>query len=197
MPIVITLEPPEAFDRYAEVPIAFEVREVLEIDTPAGGPEGIRLTPRTVPTPYVKDYDADPANHPSRWPALFDVSRWGVLAAWDGDQRVGGAVVVWDSPDVSMLRGRPGTALLWDIRVAPDARGRGVGAALFRAAEARARERGARRLMVETQNVNVPACRFYARQGCTLGAIDRFAYPTLPDEAQLLWFKELGASSDA
>ena len=46
-------------------------------------------------------------------------------------------------------------------------------------------------MKVETQNVNVPACRFYARQGCVLGAINRFAYPDLPDEVQLLWYKTL------
>jgi hypothetical protein len=27
--------------------------------------------------------------------------------------------------------------------------------------------------------------------GCTLGAIDRFAYPELPTEVQLLWWKAL------
>jgi hypothetical protein len=43
-----------------------------------------------------------------------------------------------------------------------------------------------RRLMIETQNVNVPACRFYQKMGCTLGAIDRFAYHGQPAEAQLL-----------
>jgi hypothetical protein len=51
--------------------------------------------------------------------------------------------------------------------------------------------RECRQLKVETQNINVPACRFYARQGCVLGVIDRFAYPTLPDEVQLLWYKDL------
>jgi len=191
MPIVITEEPAGSFEAYAGVPIAFQVREVLEIDTPAGGLEGIRLTPRAVATPYVKDYDANPANHPTRWPAMFDVSRWCVLAARDGERRVGGAVVVWDSADVTMLHGRADSALLWDVRVAPGARGRGIGALLFAAAEAWARAQGARRLMVETQNVNVPACRFYARQGCTLAAIDRHAYPSLPEEVQLLWSKDL------
>jgi hypothetical protein len=29
--------------------------------------------------------------------------------------------------------------------------------------------------------------------GCTLGAIDRFAYPTMPGEVQLLWWKALQA----
>ena len=58
-------------------------------------------------------------------------------------------------------------------------------------AEAWARACGATWLKVETQNVNVPACRFYARQGCVLGAVDRFAYPALPDEVRLLWCKHL------
>ena len=31
----------------------------------------------------------------------------------------------------------------------------------------------------------------YRRMGCTLGTIDRFAYADLPDEVQLMWFKEL------
>jgi len=44
---------------------------------------------------------------------------------------------------------------------------------------------------VETQNVNVPACRFYVSQGCYLGAIRRFAYAELPDEVQLLWYRDL------
>jgi GNAT superfamily N-acetyltransferase len=92
-----------------------------------------------------------------------------------------------------MLVGRRDLAVLWDLRVAPAARRRGVGAALFRAAAAWAAARGCAQLKVETQNVNVPACRFYARQGCVLGAIDRFAYPGLPHEVRLLWYTALPA----
>ena len=29
------------------------------------------------------------------------------------------------------------------------------------------------------------------RMGCELGAMHRFAYPELPDEVQLLWYKAL------
>jgi hypothetical protein len=29
------------------------------------------------------------------------------------------------------------------------------------------------------------------KQGCMLGAIHRVAYPQFPDEAQLLWYKDL------
>ena len=81
--------------------------------------------------------------------------------------------------------------MLWDIRVARSAQRSGVATALFRAAESWAAKRGARWLKVETQNINVPACHFYAAQGCTLGSIDRFAYADLPEEAQLLWYKKL------
>lgn len=89
------------------------------------------------------------------------------------------------------MGGRDDVAVLWDIRVLPRERGGGVGSALFRAAGGWARTRGCRRLTIETQNINVPACRFYQKMGCTLGAIDRFAYPGQPAEVQLLWWKAL------
>lgn len=62
--------------------------------------------------------------------------------------------------------------------------------ALFRAVEGWARARGGGWLKIETQNINA-ACRFYQEMGCTLGGIDRFAYPRLPGEVQLLWRKAL------
>lgn len=104
---------------------------------------------------------------------------------------MGGAVVAYNTAGVSMLDGRSDLAVLWDIRVRPEARSSGTGSLLFRAVEAWARDRGCRTLKVETQNTNVPACRFYRRMGCALGAFDRFAYADLPDEVQLMWIKEL------
>lgn len=66
-----------------------------------------------------------------------------------------------------------------------------MGAALFYAVECWAHARGCTQLKVETQNINLPACRFYQRQGCVLGAVNRFAYPALPGEVQPLWYKAL------
>jgi RimJ/RimL family protein N-acetyltransferase len=83
--------------------------------------------------------------------------------------------------------------VLRDIRVLRGARGRGVGRALFRAAEAWARGRGCRWLTIETDNTNVGACRFCARMGATLGGIDRFFDPDAPGETQLLWYFDLAA----
>lgn len=53
--------------------------------------------------------------------------------------------------------------------------GRGVGAALLRAAEAAAREDGARRLWLITTNDNTSALRFYQRCGFDLVAVHRDA----------------------
>jgi GNAT superfamily N-acetyltransferase len=175
---------------YAAVSIAFEMRRVLDVELIDGGLGGFALPERVLDVPYVKDYDADDGG-PARWRERFEVSNWGFLGARTGGRLVGGAAVAWDTPGVTMLEGRRDLAVLWDIRVAPEVRGTGVGAALFRAAEAWAAARGCRQLKVETQNVNVPACRFYARQGCVLGAIHRFAYPELPHEVQLLWYRDV------
>ena len=152
---------------------------------------GFILTERSLGVPYVKDYDAIRGEGPTRWAKRFDLTNWGFLAARVEGRRVGAATVAFDTPGVDMLEGRRDLAVLWDLRVAPEARGQGVGIALFRAVEAWARARGCTELKIETQNINVPACRFYAAQGCVLRAADRDAYPGLPDEIQLLWYKSL------
>lgn len=177
---------------YGGVPIAFEVRRVLEVEPRAGGLGGLALSERPVAVPYLKDYDAADGG-PSGWSSRFDLRGWGFFAARLEGRRVGGAAVARGTDDVEMLEGRTDLAVLWDLRVAPEVRGGGVGAGLFGAAEAWAAERGCRWLKVETQNVNVPACRLYARMGCELGGIHRFAYPELPDEVQLLWYKAVTA----
>jgi len=106
-------------------------------------------------------------------------------------QCIGGATVAYDTPGLDMLEGRSDLAVLWDIRVVPAHRRHGVGAELFKAAETWALERQCRQLKVETQNVNVTACRFYARRGCVLRAAHRQVYPRCPAELQLLWYKDL------
>lgn len=187
---------PDALAAYASVPIAFEVRERYAIHAPESGLGGLHLVREPVPAPYVKNYDAIPGEAPAAWPTRFDVARWGVRSAWVDGVRVGGVAVVLGAGEAELREERADVAWLWDLRVAPEWRGRGVGAALFRAAEAWARTCGATWLKVETQNVNVPACRFYARQGCVLGAIDRLAYPALRDEVRLLWHRHLSVPGD-
>lgn len=193
----VAIVSPAALAAHARVSIAFEVDRVLGVTARDGGLGGLVLAERRLAVPYRKDYDAHDGG-PAEWARRFDLTNWGLFEVHDAGGLVGAAAVAFDTPGVDMLEGRRDLAVLWDLRVAPEARGRGVGTALFRAAEAWATARGCRQLKVETQsrmagaaNVNVPACRFYARAGCVLGAVHRFAYPGLPDEAQLLWYRAL------
>lgn len=188
MGIDVIEEPVPALAEYGGIPIAFEVSEVFDVVAETDG--GARLEARRVPLPYAKDYDAI-GDNPMRWAERFDLSTWGFFSAFSGTQCVGRAAVARDTSTLEMLEGRRDLALLWDIRVAPLARRRGVGSALFDAVVTWARSRGCLQLKVETQNTNVAACRFYAQQGCVLRTVQRGAYPELPDEVQLLWFKDL------
>ncbi len=182
-----------ALSEHAAIPIAFVVDRVLEVRLLDGGLGGMSLTETGVTGPYVKDYDALEGEGPQCWPGRFDVSNWGLISARRDGVSVGGAVIATRTPDLHMLGGRDDVAVLWDIRVSPRERGGGVGSALFRAAGDWAGARGCRWLKIETQNVNVSACRFYQKMGCTLGAIDRFAYPGQPAEVRLLWWKALAS----
>ena len=173
---------------YASIPIAFDVRDVARIVAGPSPSGGFTIDPQPLAVPWTKNYDAD-GNGPTTWSSRFDLSKWTVFVARIDGRRVGGAASVFQAPDIDMLAGRPDVALLWDIRVTPGARGLGVGSALLAQVEAWAVTLGATWLEVETQDINVPACRFYARHGFVLRAVNRHAYPELPDETQLLWYK--------
>jgi len=182
---------------YEAIPISFTVESILRVDVIDGGLGGLALVEEKADPPYVKYYGQDSdddSDSPTAWPKQFDVSRWGIFLAYDGPRPVGGAAVAIDTPGLNVLEDRRDLAVLWDIRVCADVRGRGIGAALLRHAAGWAGQQGCTQLKIETQNVNVPACRFYAGQGCTLGAIHRYGYaacPPVAHEAMLLWYLDL------
>ena len=99
---------------------AFDVRSVLEVMVHDGGLGGFALVERAV-EPWTKDYDVD-GERPASWAARFDVSAWGLVSAWEGAVRIGGAVIAFDTPGLHMLEGRRDLAVLWDLRVAPERR---------------------------------------------------------------------------
>jgi GNAT superfamily N-acetyltransferase len=179
MTIDVAEEPMTAVGESALLPIAFRVDQVLDVTARADG--RFALSARRLLNPYVKDYDAVEGEGPLHWTRRFDVSNWTLFAARLAGSRVGGAAVAFNTPGLTMLEGRRDLSVLWDIRVAPNARGRGVGSALFERVEAWALAQDCRQLKVETQNINVPACEFYARHGCELRAIHHAAYPELPE----------------
>ncbi len=192
MDVEIIEESTAYLSEYARVPIAFLVTSRLRIEPIEGGLGGLRLVEEPVAAPYLKDFDAgDP---PRRWSDRWDISHWPLLSAFLGSRRIGGAIIAWRTPGVNMLEGRDDLAVLWDIRVDPNYRGRGVGSELFARAFEWAGGKGCSLLKVEAQNINVPACRFYASQGCELRAICPGAYTDAPEEVQLLWYIDLNGA---
>lgn len=190
MQIGIVEENENVLAEYEKISIAFQVKTRLRVELLDQGLSGMRLIEEKT-TPFIKDYDANAGEKPSDWARSFDLSNWGILSAFDKGERVGGAAVAWKTPAVNMLDGRDDLACLWDIRVAPDYRAAGVGRQLFTRAIVWARARKCRQIKIETQNINVPACRFYVRQGCELGAVNRFAYPKFMNEVQLIWYRNV------
>ncbi|MDQ6671539.1 MAG: GNAT family N-acetyltransferase [Chloroflexota bacterium] len=189
--IRITVQPLSALAEYGFVPIRFSVTSLLDAEPINNGLGGWRLTERQLAVPYEKDYDQ--LEPPTRWARHWGLANWTIIAAYteEGDERLGGAVVAHLTPGVHMLEGRDDLAALWDIRVHPNMRRQGVGHLLFEAAAHVARQRQCQWLKVETQNSNVGACRFYAREGCQLRGIHPGAYVEFPDDIQLLWYLEL------
>ncbi|MGC4750425.1 N-acetyltransferase family protein [Micromonospora sp. DT201] len=97
-----------------------------------------------------------------------DAGRDGVLVAEsDGGRVVGMIEVLWhpDPPEHQILRPEPSAQV--PTVVLPDARGRGVGAALLQAAERWATSRGILYLSAGIHHRNVDAVRFYHRHGYT------------------------------
>ena len=166
MPVELVEIGPADLARYASVSMRLLVESVLDVEVVDGGLGGLRLVERAVASPYLKDYDLD-GGGPTDWPQQFDLLDWRIVLALEGERVVGGAAVMPGTPG----GGLGDVATLWDIRVAPDLRRRGIGRVLLEDARESARARGFATLLVETQNVNVGACRFYANEGATLVAI--------------------------
>jgi len=178
---------------YARIPAGFEVRSQLSLELLNDDFGGIVLHEEEISPYYLKDHDALESEDMTRWTRNFDTSNWVLFLAREGDIPVGGATVAFRSPGVFMFGGRDDITVLWDIRVHPNHRRSGIGSALLTATANWSKERGVKHLKIETQNTNVPACRFYQKQGCRLGEINRFAYtdPRISHEVMLVWYLDL------
>ncbi|MCY8404384.1 GNAT family N-acetyltransferase [Bacillus sonorensis] len=55
-------------------------------------------------------------------------------------------------------------------------RGKGIGTALLNRAKEWAINKGTKGFMLETQDVNLLACRFYLKNGFVIGSVDNMIY---------------------
>jgi len=171
---------------YSKIPIAFQVESIYQIK--ANGTRGIELYEEKVKNPYIKDYDAVKGEGPTRWLKRFDMSNWGIFRAFEDETAVGGAIV---APGIYLGDLDKRFSQLFDIRVHPEKRRYGIGTLLLSAVTDYVQQQSCKYLKIETQNTNVPACKFYMKRGCDLGSIERYAYIGYPEneqEVRLVWY---------
>jgi ribosomal protein S18 acetylase RimI-like enzyme len=144
--------------------------------------------------PYVKDFCIGKDESVKRW-GKWDLSNWAFFMAFDGERPVGGAAVATRTKGINMLGGRDDLAVLWDIRVDGAYKHRGIGQALFDMSVKWSQGQGMAQMKIECQNNNIPAVRFYHKQGAVLSAVDEYAYyndlPEFRHEVQLIWYLDL------
>ena len=137
-------------------------------------------------TPYVKRYG----------PEVYDAQVYIEKpdhAAWLAyvDSRIAGQILVHENPGLSRVEGWNRFAIIWDIAVDPPFRRRGVGRGLIEQAVAWAQGRGLPGVMLETQSINVAACRLCKRCGFVLGGFNTCLYRgVMPGtrEIALFWY---------
>jgi GNAT superfamily N-acetyltransferase len=169
-----------ALSEYQLIPCSFEVRARVDLDVLAQSGE---IVPIAV-EPFTKDYDVFEDERPENLPRVWDMRSWSVFLAREGRSLAGGAIVARNEPEL-------GRAILQDLRVAPDYRVAGVGRSLVEFALDWARKQGCSQILVETQDLNVAACRLYSKCGFHLTKIDPNAYEPELREAKLVWMKAL------
>ena len=81
-------------------------------------------------------------------------------------------------------------AMIRDIAVSQANRGKGVGSALIQKAIEWAKQNSLKGLMLETQDTNLLACRFYHKIGFQIGGVDTMLYSNFDnaDEIAVFWY---------
>jgi ribosomal protein S18 acetylase RimI-like enzyme len=142
---------------------------------PVRGELSLHLVAEPITPPLRKRYEFDPADPEERlnWDFTIIAEDEGQLSGVAAAQHV-----AWNR-----------RVTLWHLYVMPAFRRRGVGTRLLSAVDEFAVGAGARCIWLETQNVNVPAIRFYRRAGFRLCGFDDTLYdPTVVPTNEIALF---------
>jgi len=183
--IKVVKENKRILKEYSKIPISFVVDYEYEIKQQDYGKYETLLEEKKVES-YSVDFDSVDDN-PSRLGERFNIDNWPIFVAYHDSEVVGGAIIAHDTEGVNMLEGKSDLAVLWDLRVCKEFRSQGVGTILFKACLDWATEHNCTRMKIETQNTNVKACKFYAKQGAKLINVNKNIYEDNPNEVQLIW----------
>ena len=114
--------------------------------------------------------------------------------AFDDEKPIGAMTIAGRTPELNMLSGRDDVCILWDIRIIDRYKHQGIGQKLLDMGIQEAKSDGYKQMIIECQNNNVPACKFYHKQGALLSKIDMYAYyheEACKDEVQFIWYLDL------
>lgn len=179
------------FALYDTVPQNVDVRSEYKVQRVNNGLGGLILEEIPVES-YVKDLSK--YERATEYEKRFDITNWRFYMAFDGEIPVGAMTIAGTTKGLHMLYGRTDACVLWDIRVADAYKHQGIGQKLLDMGIAGAKEKGYHQMIIECQNNNVPACRFYQKQGAVLAKIDMYAYysdPAIRDEVQFVWYLDI------
>ncbi|WP_234122386.1 GNAT family N-acetyltransferase [Clostridium hydrogenum] len=179
------------FGAYDKIPMLVNVKSVFKLEKIQNGLGGVLFEEIPVKE-SIKDLGV--YENPKEYSKQFDISNWVFFMAFDNEIPIGACTVASKTKGVNMLDGREDMSVLWDIRVDDKYKGRGVGTKLFNMAVDWSKLNGFKQMKIECQNNNVPACKFYYKQGAVLGAINEYAYYSdedLRDEVQFIWYLKL------
>ncbi len=188
---------PEDIPNLTQIRPTYQSNTILVVEKSGSGIEiGWRLVEQSLPGPFDKAtlYDFDEV-------AQAEI-RARLARADDTYQRV--AVNTSTGQLVGLLdveiQGWNNTAFIWNLMIDLDYRGQGLGRRLWYRALEFARRAEVRAILIETQNTNVPACRFYERMGCQLVGLNEAYYTNKGQNEQpnieiaLFWAYLLGGS---
>ena len=179
------------FKAYDEIPMLVHVNSHYTLEKINNGLGGFTINEVNVKK-YIKDLSK--YEIACEYEQSFDISNWVFFMAFDEDIPVGAVTIVSKTDNVNMLEKRNDISVLWDIRVADDYKHKGIGQKLFDKATKWSRQQGFIQMKIECQNNNVPACKFYHKQGAILCKIDEYAYlldESCKGEIQFIWYLNL------
>ena len=180
------------FSQYDEIPMLVHVNTVFIPKTVNSGLGGILFDEVNV-KPYT--WDISHYEIASDYAKEFDISNWAVFMAFDGDKAVGGVTAVSKTKEVRMLDNRDDLCALWDLRVDDAYKGMGIGTMLFKMVVDWSKSNELKQIKIESQTNNVPACKFYAKQGAVLRCFNEYSEIGNPHarehEMSVIWYLDL------
>lgn len=178
-------------NQYDKVSMNIFVEKEFKVEKINNGLGGLKFNEVAV-APYIKDLGKYAVV--TEYEKYFNIDNWQFFMVFDEAKPIGGMTLVSQTPEIRMLDGRDDLCVLWDIRVEDEYKHMGIGQKLFDLGVEWARENGLKQMKIECQNNNIPACKFYHKQGAILAKIDEYAYyddEEAMNEVQFIWYLDL------